>query len=129
MAGTGWTCPNAGANTCTRSDALQGGASYPPIIVTVNVAAGTLGTVTNQVGVAGGGSPAANASDPTTVSMYSLCDLNQDGTTGVTDVQSVINQALGKAAAANDLNKDGVVNSVDIQIVINAVLQLGCSAM
>src|SRR5439155_845039 len=36
MAGTGWICS---ANTCTRSDALSGGASYPPITVTVNVGA------------------------------------------------------------------------------------------
>lgn len=36
MAGAGWTCVG---NVCTRSDALAVGASYPPITVTVNVAA------------------------------------------------------------------------------------------
>lgn len=36
MAGTGWTCAT---NNCTRSDVLNAGGSYPPITVTVNVAA------------------------------------------------------------------------------------------
>jgi len=40
MGGSGWTCPAAG-NTCTRSDALNPGASYPAITVMVNVAANT----------------------------------------------------------------------------------------
>ena len=64
MSGTGWVCPN---NVCTRSDALPGGASYPPIVVTVNVAADASSQVINQVTVSGGGSGAATASDPTTV--------------------------------------------------------------
>ncbi len=66
MAGTGWTCA-AGANTCTRSDALNGGSGFPPIAVTVNVAANAAAQVTNQVSVAGGGSATATASDPTSV--------------------------------------------------------------
>src|SRR5262249_3423979 len=36
LAGTGWTC-NLGTLTCTRSDALAAGASYPAITLTVNV--------------------------------------------------------------------------------------------
>ncbi|MGA2716829.1 MAG: hypothetical protein ABSG41_27385, partial [Bryobacteraceae bacterium] len=62
MSGTGWACP--GGTTCTRADALAGGASYPPITVTANVAANAPPSVTNQVSVSGGGSAAANASDP-----------------------------------------------------------------
>jgi hypothetical protein len=46
----------------------------------------------------------------------------------VADVQAVINEALGQAAANNDLNHDGVVNVADVQIVINAALGLGCLA-
>jgi len=52
MAGPGWTCTGL---TCTRSDELAAGASYPPVTLTVDVAAGALGSVTNQVTVAGGG--------------------------------------------------------------------------
>jgi len=66
MAGTGWTCP-AGGSSCTRSDGLAAGASYPAITVTVNVAANAQSQVTNQVSVSGGGSAAASASDPTTI--------------------------------------------------------------
>jgi hypothetical protein len=58
----------------------------------------------------------------------SLCDVNQDGTINVADVQKLIVEALGKLTPSNDLNLDGVVNVVDIQIDIDAVLQLGCFA-
>ncbi len=64
MAGTGWTCA---ASSCTRSDALNGGASYPAITVTVNVAANASSPQVNQVSVSGGGSGNANASDSTVV--------------------------------------------------------------
>ena len=64
MAGTGWTCTS---NSCTRTTALNAGSSYPPITVTVNVAANAPSQVTNKVTVSGGDSPAATASDPTTI--------------------------------------------------------------
>jgi len=67
MAGTGWTCP--GGNACTRGDALAGGASYPPIAVTVNVAGNAGATVVNSVTVSGGGSASATATDSTTVNV------------------------------------------------------------
>jgi hypothetical protein len=66
MAGSGWTCP-ANGTTCTRSDPLLIGASYPPIAVIVNVAADAPATVTNQVTVTGGGSAPASATDLTTI--------------------------------------------------------------
>ncbi len=64
MSGSGWAC---NTNVCTRSDALAGGASYPPIVVTVNVAPGASSQVINQVTVSGGGSATATASDLTAV--------------------------------------------------------------
>jgi uncharacterized protein (TIGR03437 family) len=66
MAGSGWTCA-AGGSTCTRGDVLNGGATYPPITVTVSVGGGAPPTVTNQVSVSGGGSVTASSSDPTTI--------------------------------------------------------------
>ena len=45
----------------------------------------------------------------------------------VSDVQLVINQALGTASVVNGVNGDGVVNVADVQIVINAAVGLGCS--
>ena len=62
MAGSGWTCAS---NSCTPSDGLAAGASYPPITVTVNVAANAVLPLVNQASVSGGGSSSASASDST----------------------------------------------------------------
>jgi uncharacterized repeat protein (TIGR01451 family) len=61
FAGTGWTgctaTPVVGPNalTCTRSDALPNGSTYPPITLTVSVAANAAAQVTNSATVSGGG--------------------------------------------------------------------------
>ncbi|HLJ90725.1 MAG TPA: hypothetical protein VKZ53_28220 [Candidatus Angelobacter sp.] len=54
MSGTGWSC-TLNTLTCTRSDVLAGGASYPPITLTVNVPNGIQSNVTNTATVSGGG--------------------------------------------------------------------------
>ena len=59
MSGTGWSCSGS---TCTRSDALGAGASYPAITVAVNVSAAAGSQVSNQVVVSGGNSAATSAS-------------------------------------------------------------------
>jgi len=64
LAGTGWSCA---ANSCSRSDALAGGANYPPITATVNVAASATSPQVNAAGVSGGGSAAASATDSTNI--------------------------------------------------------------
>ena len=69
ISGAGWTT-NLSTFTCTRSDALAEGAAYPPITVTVNVAANATANVTNTATVSGGSdvNPANNtASDPITI--------------------------------------------------------------
>ncbi|HUA58738.1 MAG TPA: nidogen-like domain-containing protein [Verrucomicrobiae bacterium] len=66
MAGSGWTCPSGGT-VCTRSDALAGGASYPAITVTVNVAYAADSPQVNAVSVAGGGSASSSVNDPTVI--------------------------------------------------------------
>jgi uncharacterized repeat protein (TIGR01451 family) len=66
MAGSGWSC---GGNTCTRSDSLAGGASYPSIAVTVNVASNASSPQNNQVTVSGGGSASANWTDSTGINL------------------------------------------------------------
>jgi uncharacterized protein (TIGR03437 family) len=69
IAGTGWTCGLA-TLTCTRSDTLDGSASYPAITITLNVGAGAATNSVNTVTVSGGGETnTANdsASDPTMV--------------------------------------------------------------
>src|SRR6185503_20052516 len=54
ISGTGWTCTLA-TLTCTRSDALAAGASYPPITLLVNVSSTAPAGVTNTASVSGGG--------------------------------------------------------------------------
>ncbi len=64
MAGAGWSCTG---NTCSRSDVLGAGSSYPPITVTVNVDASATSPLVNQASVSGGTSGAATASDSTNI--------------------------------------------------------------
>jgi uncharacterized repeat protein (TIGR01451 family) len=69
MSGTGWSCPGAGL-TCTRSNALAPGASYPKITVTVVVAPTAPRNVVNTATVSGGGETNTSndiANDPTIV--------------------------------------------------------------
>lgn len=75
--GVGWTC-TLGTLTCTRSDSLGTGTSYPAIDLTVNIAANSLGTLTNVVTVSGGGQVNTSndtAGDPTTVVPGGMPDL------------------------------------------------------
>ena len=52
--GPGWSC-TLGTLTCTRGDALGDGDTYPPITLTVTVAATTPPSVINTATVSGGG--------------------------------------------------------------------------
>jgi uncharacterized protein (TIGR03437 family) len=68
--GSGWSCAVGATVACTRSDALAAGAAYPPITLTVNVAANAPASVTNTATVTGGGDSnrgAPIASDPTAI--------------------------------------------------------------
>ena len=121
--GSTWNC--TAPPVCTTSTVLSGGSSYPPITVTVNVSSTAPAQATNQVQVSGGGAPNATAGDLTSIAPFT-CDLNADGAVNVSDVQLIINEALGVTLAVHDLNHDGVVNVANVQKVINAALGLGC---
>jgi len=54
MSGTGWICL-VNVVTCYRSDTLAAGSTYPPVTLTVRVAADAPASVTNSVTVFGGG--------------------------------------------------------------------------
>ena len=56
----------------------------------------------------------------------SACDVNQDNTTNIVDVQQCVNQSLGVATCTADINKDGICNVVDVQRVVNAALGGTC---
>ncbi len=65
MGGTGWTC--SVIPTCTRTDVLIPGGSYPQITVTVNVGGSATSPQVNAVSVSGGGSATANGTDSTVI--------------------------------------------------------------
>src|SRR5207244_725950 len=52
LSGTGWNC-TLDTLTCTRSDALGAGLSYPAILLTVDLAANAPSSVTNSATVTG----------------------------------------------------------------------------
>jgi pimeloyl-ACP methyl ester carboxylesterase len=64
LSGAGWNCSGV---SCTRSDALGPGVSYPPITITCSVASDAPTQVTNRVTVIGGGANSAVAADATTI--------------------------------------------------------------
>ena len=65
MSGTGWSCSNL--PTCTRTDALAAGSSYPAITVAVSVLGGASSPLVNSVTASGGGSASATATDSTAI--------------------------------------------------------------
>ncbi|HVO89925.1 MAG TPA: DUF11 domain-containing protein [Casimicrobiaceae bacterium] len=75
IAGTGWNCVLATA-TCTRTDGLAPGASYPPIIVAVSVAPGASGLLVNRATVTGGGD--VNGANNATSDAVTLVALQPD---------------------------------------------------
>ena len=60
------------------------------------------------------------------VTVYSACDLDLDGSATAPDVQLVVNQALGVTSCTADLNKDSRCDVIDVQRVVNAVLGGAC---
>jgi uncharacterized repeat protein (TIGR01451 family) len=54
-AGSGWSCTTGQTVTCTRSDALGAGQSWPPITINVTVRNPAPPTIVNTAAVAGGG--------------------------------------------------------------------------
>ncbi|HET9180669.1 MAG TPA: hypothetical protein VFP59_00940 [Candidatus Angelobacter sp.] len=69
ISGTGWTCTLA-TLTCTRSDALASGSSYPPITLTVNIPINIKNVFTNTATVSGGGD--VNPNDNTATDTVNL---------------------------------------------------------
>jgi len=69
FAGTGWTCTVASL-TCTRSDVLAIGASYPALTLTVNASGTAPTSVTNVATVSGGGE--TNTTNDTTMDVTTI---------------------------------------------------------
>jgi len=86
--GTGWTCTNTSTTfTCTRSDALAAGATYPAISLVTNVASDAPATIANTAAVAGGGDgDVTNNTGTATNGPTSQADLSVSKTTTQTSV-------------------------------------------
>ena len=54
------------------------------------------------------------------------CDLNQDGSVTIQDVNLVVNMTVGLAPCTANINGSGVCNIVTVQRVINTVLGQPC---
>jgi hypothetical protein len=87
MSGSGWTCTTL--PTCTRANALAINGSYPPITVTVNVAANAPASVNNIASVSGGG-------------QYNISNDNANDLTTITPVtaQVAVPNVVGQTQAA-----------------------------
>lgn len=76
MSGSGWNV-NPGTLTATRTDAIAAGGAYPPLSVTVNVAANAAASLNNIATVSGGGETNTTnntATDVTTIAALAPAD-------------------------------------------------------
>ena len=53
------------------------------------------------------------------------CDVNGDGHTNISDIQLVIDEALGKSPAVHDFTADGAVTVIDVQIGLGCTMNNG----
>ena len=61
-----------------------------------------------------------------TIGAFTACDVKHIGRIEVTDIQVLINEALGLLASADFLHGGRVITVIDVQIVLNAALGFGC---
>jgi uncharacterized repeat protein (TIGR01451 family) len=114
IAGTNWTCVLA-TLTCTRSNVLAPGLSYPAITLTVNVAYNAPSSVTNTANVSGGGEVNTSnnsATDPTTINTAVPPDVGLVKSVNPNDVQD----------SGSDLNYTVVYTNTGGQPATNFVL-------
>jgi hypothetical protein len=74
-----------------------------------------------------GSSRTSNFAFTVTTITANPCLVGSNGTTTISSLQLIMNEALGVTNAVDDLNGDGVVNVADVEAISNAVLGLGCS--
>jgi thermitase len=135
--GIGWSISPAysGPGSCSIAAGTLNcnlGTLAPAAKASVHVTSATsmasCGEYLNNASVMATNAASALASATTSVQCGTVaCAVTGDQVTSVVDVQRMINEALGVAAAANDLNTDGVVNVADIEIVINSAMGRGCT--
>jgi uncharacterized repeat protein (TIGR01451 family) len=115
--GTGWSCSVSGQTvSCTRSDALAGGASYPLITVNANVAQSAPTTITNTGTISGGGdiSP-LNDTSIDTASTASTADL------AVTDADTPDPVAAGANITYTQVVTNNGPSAADNATIVTAI--------
>lgn len=122
--GAGWTCTQAsGSVTCTRSDLLAAGSSYPPISLTVNVTTSAACSFTNSATVSGGGSASVSASDSTAVS-GGTCASGNGGNGGGGSILPInlsgILPMFNNISVNNNLQSPGATNNTNQALDVNA---------
>ncbi len=101
LAGSGWTC-TLSSPTCTRSDALAAGSSYPVVLLTVSVSSADAGTYSNSVTVSGGGDASTGdntGTDSTNVIAPPTIAQTFSPTTVAPNVNSTITFTVGNPSA------------------------------
>ncbi|HEY7291368.1 MAG TPA: putative collagen-binding domain-containing protein [Vicinamibacterales bacterium] len=124
-AGTGWSsCGiNAQTVTCTRSDVLAAQVSYPPLTVTVNVAATAPASVTNSATVSGGAD--ANTGNNTATDVTSVTPVTPTDTQPPT---SPGNLAASAAASEIDLTWSASTDNVGVtSYTVERCQGVGCT--
>jgi uncharacterized repeat protein (TIGR01451 family) len=124
ISGTGWSCA-LGTLTCTRSDVLNNGSSYPAITLTVNVTNNAPASVTNTASVSGGAELNAGnnaASDPTTINAaatYSISGQVTNGGEGLSGVSVALSGASNASTttdAAGNYSFSSLAGSVNYTV-------------
>jgi uncharacterized repeat protein (TIGR01451 family) len=122
MSGTGWSC-TLGTLSCTRSDALGAGSSYPAITLNVNVANNAAASVTNTATVSGGGeSNTANDSASDVTAVTQLPDLTIAKT-------HIGNFAQGQTGASYSITvSNGGTGTTNSMVTVTDTLPAGLTA-
>jgi trimeric autotransporter adhesin len=112
MSGTNWSC-TVGTLTCTSTQAVAGGSSFPVITLTVSVSSANAGTYTNSVHVGGGGEVNTGndtGTDSTIVVGQPTISESFSPTSVATGVNSTVTFTLGNPSA-NVVSLTGVAFS------------------
>lgn len=118
-----FSAPPSGASAVlSSSSVITDATGVATVTATANWTVGSYSILASVNGIPGPVSFALTNS-------FSPCDLNQSGAVDLTDLRTILGEALGTADPIHDLRHDGAVNVVDVQIVLNVLLGLGCSAI
>ena len=101
FSGTGWSCSGSNSVTCTSTNAISGGASFPTLALTVNVPAASPTSVTNTGAAYGGGDPVHAAPGTAVLSNSDTVTVNQAPAT--ISATSGSGQSVAEGASFNTL--------------------------